>query len=91
MIRRFRKKPIIVETVQLIDEKSVFVVVNWIEELNKQSDQDDWISYGWKTTPPTIWFLGNGKTANQNDWIIRINDNFDVCDPEEFVKIYQEV
>lgn len=83
-IRQYRKRPVVIEAMQLTDAASVFDIEEWINS----SDT------GYQTNPPTIWIdtLEGRMTANAGDWIIKgVNGEFYPCKDSIFVKTYQEV
>lgn len=82
--RKFRKRPVTIEAMQLTDAKSVLDIEEWINS----------VTTGYQTNPPTIWIdtLEGRMTANAGDWIIKgVNGEFYPCKPDIFNKIYQEV
>lgn len=84
LVRRFRKKPVTIEAMQLTDAKSVLDIEEWINSR----------TVGFQTNPPTIWIdtLEGRMTANAGDWIIRgVDGEFYPCKDSIFIKTYQEV
>ncbi len=82
--RKFRKRPVTIEAMQLIDAASVLDIEEWINSSTT----------GYNTNPPTIWIdtLEGRMTANAGDWIIKgVNGEFYPCRDEIFIKTYQEV
>jgi hypothetical protein len=95
IIRQFRKKPVIVEAVQL-DNLNVPCVVRWIGEdkakMNLESDE------AWKLgkAPPifsvTICTLEGDMKAVPGDYIIKgVGGEFYPCKPDIFEKTYEAV
>lgn len=83
-VRRFRKKPVTIEAMQITDGASVLDIAEWINSPTT----------GYNTTPPTIWIdtLEGRMTGEQTDWIIKgVNGEFYPCKNEIFIKTYQEV
>lgn len=83
-VRHFRKRPVTIEAMQLIDATSVLDIEEWINSPTT----------GYQTNPPTIWIdtLEGRMTANAGDWIIKgVNGEFYPCKPTIFEKTYQEV
>ena len=84
LVRRFRKKPVTIEAMQLTDAKSVLDIEEWINSK----------TVGFQTNPPTIWIdtLEGRMTANAGDWIIKgVDGEFYPCKDSIFIKTYQEV
>lgn len=82
--RKFRKRPVTIEAMQVIDAKSVLDIVDWMNSK----------TVGYNTTPPTIWIdtLEGRMTADTNDWVIKgVEGEFYPCKPGIFDKTYQEV
>ncbi len=84
LVRKFRKKPVTIEAIQLTDAKSVLDIEAWIDSP----------TVGFNTSPPTLWIdtLEGRMTAYAGDWIIKgVNGEFYPCKNEIFIKTYQEV
>ena len=84
VIRKFRKRPVTIEAMQITDARSVLDIEEWINNP----------TVGFNTNPPTIWIdtLEGRMTANQGDWVIKgVNGEFYPCKNEIFIKTYQEV
>jgi hypothetical protein len=84
VVRKFRKKPITIEAMQLTDSKSVLDIEDWINSGD----------VGFSTNPPTLWIdtLEGRMEASTGDWIIKgIEGEFYPCKNEIFIKTYQEV
>lgn len=95
IIRQYRKKPVIVEAVQL-DNINAPCVVRWIGEgsakMNLESDE------AWKLgkAPPvfsvTIHTLEGEMKATPGDYIIKgVHGEFYPCKPDIFEKTYEVV
>jgi hypothetical protein len=83
-VRKFRKKPVTIEAMQLTDSKSVLDIEEWINSGD----------VGFSTNPPTLWIdtLEGRMEASVGDWIIKgIEGEFYPCKNEIFIKTYQEV
>ena len=83
-IRRFRKRPVTIEAMQLTDSKSVLDIEEWINSGD----------VGFSTNPPTLWIdtLEGRMEASTGDWIIKgVEGEFYPCKNEIFIKTYQEV
>ena len=83
-IRKFRKKPVTIEAMQLTDAKSVLDIEEWINSGD----------VGFSTNPPTLWIdtLEGRMEASVGDWIIKgVEGEFYPCKNNIFIKTYQEV
>lgn len=83
-VRKFRKRPVTIEAMQLTDAKSVLDIEEWINSGD----------VGFSTNPPTLWIdtLEGRMEASTGDWIIKgIEGEFYPCKNEIFIKTYQEV
>jgi hypothetical protein len=84
VVRKFRKRPVTIEAMQLTDAKSVLDIEDWINSGD----------VGFSTNPPTLWIdtLEGRIEASVGDWIIKgIEGEFYPCKNEIFIKTYQEV
>ena len=84
VIRKFRKRPVTIEAMQITDASSVLDIEEWINSG----------STGYSTNPPTIWIdtLEGRMEGRVGDWIIKgVNGEFYPCKNEIFIKTYQEV
>ena len=84
LVRKFRKRPVTIEAMQITDEKSVLNIEGWINSP----------SVGFSTSPPTVWIdtLEGRMTGNVGDWIIKgVQGEFYPCKDSIFIKTYQEV
>lgn len=84
VVRKFRKRPVTIEAMQITDAKSVLDIEEWINNP----------TVGFNTNPPTLWIdtLEGRMTAYAGDWIIKgVNGEFYPCKNEIFIKTYQEV
>jgi hypothetical protein len=84
VVRKFRKKPVTIEAMQLTDAKSVLDIEDWINSGD----------VGFSTNPPTLWIdtLEGRIEASVGDWIIKgVEGEFYPCKNEIFIKTYQEV
>ena len=83
-VRKFRKKPVTIEAMQLTDAKSVLDIEEWINSGD----------VGFSTNPPTLWIdtLEGRIEASVGDWIIKgVEGEFYPCKNNIFIKTYQEV
>ena len=84
VVRKFRKRPVTIEAMQITDATSVLDIETWINSP----------TVGFQTNPPTLWIdtLEGRMTANAGDWIIKgVNGEFYPCKDSIFIKTYQEV
>ena len=84
VVRKFRKRPVTIEAMQITDATSVLDIEEWINSP----------STGYSTNPPTIWIdtLEGRMEGKVGDWIIKgVNGEFYPCKNEIFIKTYQEV
>ena len=95
MVKQFRKKPVVVEAVQL-DNLNASDITRWIgkdkAKLNLESDT----AYQAGKAPPmfsvTIKTLEGDMKAMPGDYIIRgVNGEFYPCKPDIFAKTYEPV
>lgn len=85
MIKKYRKKPVVIEAIQFTSENKD-IVFNWVT-CNRYPDFD-------KDNNPVlvIQTLEGNMTANLGDFIIKgINGEFYPCKPGIFEKTYEEV
>ena len=84
VVRKFRKKPVTIEAMQLTDSRSVLDIEEWMNSGDT----------GFTTNPPTIWIKTKEgiMEATAGDWIIKgVEGEFYPCKPSIFDKTYQEV
>jgi hypothetical protein len=84
VVRKFRKKPVTIEAMQLTDAKSVLDIEDWINSGD----------VGFSTNPPTLWIdtLEGRMEASVGDWVIKgVEGEFYPCKNNIFIKTYQEV
>jgi hypothetical protein len=84
VVRKFRKKPVTIEAIQITDGESVLSIAEWINSPTT----------GYSTNPPTVWIdtLEGRMTGETGDWIIKgVENEFYPCKPDIFNKSYQEV
>jgi hypothetical protein len=84
VVRKFRKRPVTIEAMQITDEKSVLNIEEWVNSP----------TLGFTTSPPTVWIdtLEGRMTGNVGDWIIKgVQGEFYPCKDSIFHKTYQEV
>ena len=95
IIRQYRKKPVIVEAVQL-DNINVPSVVRWIGEdkakMNLESDEAWKLGKAPPTFSVTIQTLEGDMKAMPGDFIIKgVHGEFYPCKPDIFEKTYEAV
>ena len=95
IIRQFRKKPIIVEAVQL-DNLNVPSVVRWIGEdkakMNLEFDEARKLGKAHPIFSVTICTLEGNMKAMPGDYIIKgVHGEFYPCKPDIFEKTYEDV
>jgi hypothetical protein len=84
VVRKFRKRPVTIEAMQITSGESVLSIAEWIN--NPQT--------GYSTNPPTVWIetLEGRMEGSIGDWVIKGTEGeFYPCKPDIFNKIYQEV
>ena len=84
VVRKFRKRPVTIEAMQLTDARSVLDIEEWINSGD----------VGFSTNPPTVWIdtLEGRMEASTGDWIIKgVEGEFYPCKNGIFIKTYQEV
>lgn len=84
VVRKFRKRPVTIEAMQITNGESVLSIAEWIN--NPMT--------GYQTNPPTIWIdtLEGRMEGREGDWIIKgVEGEFYPCKPDIFNKTYQEV
>lgn len=84
VVRKFRKRPVTIEAMQVTDSKSVLDIEEWINSGD----------VGFSTNPPTLWIdtLEGRMEASVGDWIIKgVEGEFYPCKNNIFIKTYQEV
>jgi len=84
VVRKFRKRPVTIEAMQLTDAKSVLDIEEWMNSGD----------VGFSTNPPTLWIdtLEGRMEASVGDWIIKgVEGEFYPCKNNIFIKTYQEV
>ena len=84
VVRKFRKRPVTIEAMQITSGESVLSIAEWIN--NPQT--------GYSTNPPTVWIetLEGRMEGSTGDWVIKGTEGeFYPCKSDIFNKIYQEV
>ncbi len=95
IIRRYRKKPVIVEAVQL-DNINVPCVVRWIGEDKAKMNLESIAAWKLGKAPPifsvTIYTRESHMKAMPGDYIIKgVHGEFYPCKPDIFEKTYEPV
>ena len=88
MVKKYRKKPVVIEALQFIDEADRLV------ELSEFIDNQDLrVSYQNPENPELkLETLEGVMTASVGDYIIKgVNGEFYPCKPDIFLKTYDEV
>ncbi len=86
--KRYRKRPVVIEAIQLTDEADWHAIAAWcggsVELARDHTDEyESWICI------PT---LEGDMRASAGDWIIRgVADEFYPCKPDIFTRTYEEV
>lgn len=87
---KFRKKPVVIEAVQLIDEQSVAEAVTWMAQGGVTAELA--VSQGGPNCTLFIPTLEGTMFADWGDWIIRgVQGEFYPCKPEIFAATYEPV
>ena len=95
MVKQYRKKPVVIEAVQL-DNLNAPGVVRWIGEDKAKMELESDTAYQAGKGPPmfsvTIKTLEGDMKALPGDYIIKgVNGEFYPCKPDIFAKTYEEV
>lgn len=95
MVKQYRKKPVVIEAVQL-DNINAPDVVRWIGEDKAKMELESDTAYQAGKAPPvfsvTIKTLEGDMKAMPGDYVIRgVNGEFYPCKPDIFAKTYEEV
>ena len=84
---KFRKKPIVIEAIQFLNDASSYNLLHWI---NENKTKDDAIAL-WTNSYMVIPTLEGNHIANVGDWIIKgIKGEFYPCKREIFEMTYEE-
>ena len=84
MIKKYRKKPIIIEAIQYLREKNIFAVQDFVGKFLIFDEQEN--DYRIETLE------GNSYLLKEYDWIIKgIKGEFYPCKPDIFEQTYEEV
>lgn len=84
---KFRKKPVVIEAMQFIDQSSINRMCNlwggsFLEVADFDNEKDNFFI---RTLEGTMW-------ASRNDWIIKgVNGEFYLCKPDIFEATYEQV
>lgn len=94
-IKKYRKRPVVIEAVQL-DNINIPCVVRWIGEDKAKMNLESETAYQVGKAPPvfsvTIKTLEGDMKAMPGDYIIKgVNGEFYPCKPDIFDKTYEEV
>lgn len=88
MILKYRKKPVVIEAVQFLDDTQD-VCLNFAGNGTRNCFHD----FDWESNPILkIKTLEGVMTANIGDWIIKgVSGEFYPCKPDIFEKTYEEI
>jgi hypothetical protein len=84
VVRKFRKRPVTIEAMQITSGESVLSIAEWIN--NPKT--------GYSTNPPTVWIetLEGRMEGSTGDWVIKGTEGeFYPCKPDIFFETYEEV
>lgn len=86
----YRKKPVVIEAIQLVDGESFDAIMRWRRSCTPENNSGGHApGLGWWIKFRT---LEGEMTANQGDWIIRgIKGEFYPCKPDIFEATYEQV
>lgn len=83
---KYRKKPVVVEAMQFIDDADV------ITQISDFAETDIGIDYSVEPPVLKVYTLEGTMTANVGDYIIKgVNGEFYPCKPDIFEKTYEFV
>lgn len=84
-VRKYRKKPVVIEAVQLVTDDDFTAAGKWIGESVRYDDEVDEVCLDIDTLEGTM-------TAHFNDWIIKgVKGEFYSCKPDIFEATYELV
>lgn len=88
MIKKFKKKPVIIEAVQFNNIDDYLKIYNWMKESN-YTMADECI---YSTPEMHIQTLEGCMSAKPGDWIIKgVNGEFYPCKPDVFEQTYESL
>lgn len=86
---KFRKKPVVIEAIQFLNDSSSYALMNWINEGQRTAGREfaHWLNY--QIIVPT---LEGQHIASPGDWIIRgVAGEHYPCKPDIFAATYDAV
>ena len=86
---KFRKKPVVIEAIQFLNDSSSYALMNWINEGQRAAGREfaHWLNY--QIIVPT---LEGQHIASPGDWIIRgVAGEHYPCKPDIFAATYEAV
>ena len=88
---RFRKKPVVIEARQFINDESGYALLHWINEGQYKRGKE--VPFAtWVNGELIIPTLEGDHTANEGDWIIcGVAGEFYPCKPDIFEATYEAV
>jgi hypothetical protein len=91
-VSKFRKKPVVIEAMQIDGYDSIHRIIEWVNAANHQFDQSD--SQTWTIASyygeVRIRTLEGDMTAQKGDWIIKgVKGEFYPCKPDIFEATYE--
>ena len=88
---KFRKKPVVVEARQFLNNESSYALLGWINEGQYKRGKDMPFAR-WVNNQLTIPTLEGDHKATKGDWIIQgVQGEFYPCKPDIFEKTYEAV
>lgn len=91
VVRKFRKKPVVVEAIQFTDLDSYMAIVEWYKTINTSTFSAE-EAFSFRTPIMLVTTLEGTMAANPGDWIIRgVKGEFYPCKPDIFEATYEEV
>lgn len=90
VVRRFRKKPVVIEAVQFNSLEDYLRIVDWMQESGNTHALADEVRY--ETPIMLIPTLEGMHAADPGDWIIKgVQGEFYPCKPDIFDATYEGV
>lgn len=86
---KYRKKPVVIEARQYLNDESTFELLNWINNGQYKRGKSNPFAT-WTNGDLTIPTLEGNHTANVGDWIIEgVAGEFYPCKPDIFEQTYE--
>ena len=87
-VKKYRKKPVVIEAVQYNDLDSYLEICKWIDDSENTLSADELVELRGKTM--IINTLEGAMIGNKGDYIIKgVNGEFYPCKPGIFAKTYE--